>query len=102
MTLAELQRFFESRHRVDLRQAQERASFDYILTQLFTRGVGCLFSSDATMPTIFEVYPTLFEQQQQQQKEKKLEQQALLSSLRFRQFADDHNKRFSKKGCESE
>lgn len=98
MTLAELQRFFNSKHRVELNQAQERASFDYILAQVLTRGIGCLFSSNATMPTVYEVYPTLFEKQQEQQKEKTLEKKALLSSLRFKQFADAHNKRFSEKG----
>lgn len=98
MTLAELQRCFDSKHRIELKEAQERASFDYILAQLFTRGVGCLFSSDATMPTVFEVYPMLFEEQQKEQKEKVIEQKALLSSLRFKQFADAHNKRFSEKG----
>lgn len=98
MTLAELQRYFDSQHRIELRRAQEQASFDYILAQVLTRGVGCLLSSNTTMPTIYDVYPTLFAEQQIEQKEKVVEQKALLSSLRFKQFADAHNKRFSEKG----
>jgi hypothetical protein len=99
MTLAELERVFASKRRVLKQQAQEKASYDYILADLIGRSIGRLYSSSATIPDISTVYPTLFDSQEIE--EKRAEKNAELSALRFRQFANSFNKRFKKEGAES-
>lgn len=96
MTIAELSRAVRSRNRVIKMQAQEQASFDYILADLIGRSIGRLYSSTTTLPAISEAYPSLFNSQEIE--EKKAEKQAELSALRFRQFADSFNKKFNKGG----
>ena len=92
MTLAELERAIESKRRVKKIEAQEKASFDYILADLIGRSVGRIYSSATKIPEISEVYPSLFDSKVFE--EKKQEQKAELSVLRFKQFANSHNKRF--------
>lgn len=93
MTLAELERAMKSKQRVQKQEAQERASFDYILADLIGRSVGRLYSSSTHIPDISEVYPTLFESKAIE--EQKAIRKAELSALRFRQFANNYNKQFN-------
>lgn len=92
MTIAELVRAIDSKKRVQKVQAQEKASFDYILADLIGRSVARAYNSNNTVPTIAEVYPSLFDSQEiEEQKEAR---RAELSALRFKQFADSYNKKF--------
>jgi hypothetical protein len=94
MTLAELERAISSKKRIKKQQDQERAAFDYILADLIGRSVARIYSSSAKLPEITEVYTTLFDNQSfQEKKQEKLEE---LSALRFKQFAQAHNKKFNK------
>lgn len=92
MTIAELERYINSKKRTQRLDAQEKATYNYILADLIGRSISRLYSSAATMPEIGEVYPTLFDTReiQEQKQEKKNE----LSALRFKLFADSYNKRF--------
>lgn len=92
MTIAELNRAVESKKRCQKREAQEKASFDYILADLIGRSIARIHSSSNHFPQIYEVYPALFESKEieEQVQEKKNE----LSALRFKQFADSYNKKF--------
>ena len=92
MTIAELTRAADSKRRMQKEQAQERASFDYILADLIGRSISRVYDSSNNMPTIAETYPSLFDSQEIE--EKKAEKKAELSAARFRQFADSYNKRF--------
>ena len=92
MTLAELERAFASRKRQLRTEAQEKATYDYILADLIGRSIGRLYSSSAKLPDIAEMYPALFDSEDI--KAKREEKQAELSALRFKQFADSYNKRF--------
>lgn len=92
MTLAEVNRAVASKQRLQKIEAQEKASYDYILAETIGRSIARIYSSSARMPEISEVYPTLFDSQEVI--ERKQEQKAQLSALRFRQFAEIHNKRF--------
>ena len=92
MTLAELDRAMASKRRMLKAQAQEKASFDYILADLIGKSVARIYSSTNTIPEISEVYPSLFDSQEIQ--EKKQEQKAELSALRFKLFAKSYNDRF--------
>lgn len=99
MTLAEIERAIASRKRVMKLQAQERASFDYILADLIGRSVGRIYSSSTKLPDIAAVYPSLFDTKEIE--DKRAEKQAELSALRFKQFADSFNKKFKKEGKET-
>lgn len=89
MTFGELGRFFESQARIQKRQAQEKASFDFLLADLIGKSVARIYSSSNHMPEISEVYPTLFDSKEIE--EKKQAKKAELSALRFKQFANFHN-----------
>lgn len=73
-------------------EAQEKASFDYILAELIGRSVARIYSSTAHYPEISSVYPSLFDSAELQQK--KQEQKAELSALRFKQFANSYNGKY--------
>ena len=94
MTIAELERAFSSRLRIEKKQAQEKACYDYILADLIGRSIGRLYSSSNNMPELAEAYPSLFDSKEIQQK--KQDQLAELSALRFKQYANFHNKKFNK------
>lgn len=94
MTLGEVIRALESKRRRNKLEAQEKASYDYILADLIGRSIARIYSSSGEIPPIQEVYPTLFDKQEveAQVQEKKDE----LSVLRFKQFAESFNKKFNK------
>lgn len=94
MTIAELTRAIASKKRTQKQQAQEKASFDYILADLIGRSISRLYSSSVTVPEIAEVYPSLFDSKEIE--EKKQEKRDELSILRFKQFAQTFNKNFEK------
>lgn len=92
MTLAELHRVIESRQRCRKREAQERASFDYLLADLIGRSVGRIYNSANRMPSIEEAYPGIFDAKEIE--DQKATQQDNLSAMRFRQFANAYNKSY--------
>jgi hypothetical protein len=95
MTLAELERLIESKKRIKKLKEQERASFDYILADLIGKSVSRIYSSSATMPTINEAYPTLFDSKQLEEQRQARKDE--LTVLRFKQFAQNYNKNFKNK-----
>ena len=100
MTLGEITRAIESAKRQQKERAKEKASFDYILADLVGRSVARIHSSSARMPSIYEVYPSLFvtEEIEAQQAEKKIE----LSAIRFKQFAASYNSRYEGEAIKNE
>lgn len=97
MTIGEVVRFIESRSRVRRIEAQEKASYDYILANLIVKGIGITLGSKDTMPSIQDVYPNLFDELAKEQEEKIQQQKAQLSALRFRQFAQSYNSKLKNK-----
>ena len=95
-TLAELTRLIESKKRTQKREARDKANFDYVLADMVGRSISRLYSSSAHMPSIEEVYPSLFDSQEIQ--EAKQQKKDELSALRFKQFVNSHNKKFQKEG----
>lgn len=95
MTIAELNRLTASKVRQHKVKAKEQATFNYILAQLVGRAFACNMASEATFPTIEEVYPSLFMDKEKMQQ--KHEQQQSLSALRFIQFAESFNRKFDAK-----
>lgn len=94
MTLLEVDRALKSYVRVKRREAQERASYDYILADLIGRSVARVYHSTNKMPPIYEAYPNLFDNEEMQEKQQQKKDD--LSALRFRKFANA----FNKKKCE--
>lgn len=96
MTLAELTRAIESKKRVQLQEAKEKACYDYILADLVGRSIARIYNSSAHLPHISEVYPSLFDstEVEKQKQEKRNE----MSVIRFKQFAQSFNKRFEEVG----
>ena len=91
MTLAELERVIASKKRQQKAAAQEKATFDYIQADLIGRSIARIYNSSATMPHISEAYPTLFDSEEIVEAKKAKVQE--LSILRFKLFADSHNKK---------
>ena len=94
MTIAEIERAIDSKKRMQKAQAQEKASFDYILADLIGKSISRIYSSTNEMPDIAQVYPTLFNTEDIEQA--KAEKQAELSVARFKQFAKSFNSKFNK------
>ncbi len=94
MTLLEVDRALKSYARVKRREAQERASYDYILADLIGRSVARVYHSTNKIPPIYEAYPSLFDNEEMQEKQQQKKDD--LSALRFRKFANA----FNKKKCE--
>jgi hypothetical protein len=104
MTLAEIKRVMESKNRTKKAEAQEKAAFDYILAGLIGLNVSRCFNKDNgedKYPKLEEVYASLFEDKAQQTSQEKEAKKNELWALRFKQFANFHNKNF-KKGSEQE
>ena len=100
MSIAELIRAVESAKRRRRDRERENAARDYILADLIGRSVSRIYNSANTMPAISEVYPALFATEEVN--EKAQERQDELSAARFKQFADNFNKRFTKEVGKSE
>lgn len=92
MTCGEVARAIESHNRRYKQESRERACFDYVLADLVGRSISRIHSSSASMPELYECYPSLFESKEIQ--EQRAEKQAELSAIRFRLFAETHNKKF--------
>ena len=98
MTLGEVQREVRSKIKVQKIEARERASFDYIQAQLITKGVSMVLGDKSEYPKLEEVYPGLFDEVIEESKAKAQEYKTNLSALRFKQFAQSHNKNFKNRG----
>ena len=94
MTLGEIRRAIKSKIRVHKLQAQEHASYDYVLAQLITKGVGKVLGDKGDYPTLEEVYPEIFKDIVEDRKAKAEARKMDLSALRFKQFANFHNNKY--------
>lgn len=92
MTIAELVRKIDSQKRIKKSQQQEKAEFNYMLADLVGRSVARIYSSSAKLPSLSEAYPMLFDSEEAQEERK--QQQMQLSVLRFKQYANFHNKKY--------
>ena len=96
MTLAEVVRAIETKKRIQKEEERRRASFDYILADLMGRSIARIYNSSNSIPSINEVYPSLFESEEIE--EKIQDKRDELSALRFKQFAASFNKKNNRKG----
>lgn len=87
MTIAEIKRAVEAKQKVEKLELKQKAIYDYKLANLIAIG----FANK--LPDIWEMYPTLFDSEDEIQKRE--QKQAELSALRFINFAESFNKRFT-------
>ena len=102
MTIGEVSRYINARNKIRKMEAQERASYDYILANLIAKGVSISLGAKDTMPSIYEVYGEVFEDIVKEKEEEKQEKIMQLSALRFRQFAHSYNNNRKNKGVLTE
>ena len=91
-TLAEIERKLASIRKIQDRKNREKAYFIYSLSNLMTISMARLFNKEAKMPSLEECFPDFFDSEEIVQE--KEEQQANISAIRFKMFADSFNKRF--------
>lgn len=96
MTLAELDRYVESRKRVQKREAQEKAFADYRLADLIGYSMARLYSSEAKYPEIYDVYPAVFDKEAIE--EARQEQRTQQTCDWLEKFADSFNKSINEGG----
>jgi hypothetical protein len=96
MTVGEVNRAVASKNRLAKIEAQERATYDYILGTLIVKGVSITLGSKDSFPTIEQAYPGMFDDVKAKQEEERQTTKDELSALRFRQFAQSYNKKFEK------
>lgn len=60
-TYGEMLRYMKAYSNILLRERQNKASFDYQLSNLIGISVSRLFSSDSKFPEIYDAYPTIFD-----------------------------------------
>ena len=92
MTLAEVIRAIESKRRIREIEAQDRATFDWILGDLIGKSVARIYDSANTYPKIYEAYPSIFDAEKIQEAEH--EQLMEMSAARFKAFASSFNENF--------
>lgn len=97
MTFAEIHRAVDSKVRVRKLEARDKATYDYILAQLITKGVSRVLGDKSNYPTLEEAYPGVFDEVIAERKAKAEEQKMNLSALRFKQFAQSYNDKFKNK-----
>lgn len=91
MTFAELDRYAKSKVRVMKKEAQQKATYDYILAGLIVKGVSNVLGDKSAYPTLEEAYSGLFDDVIAEREAKIQEQKTLLSVLRFKQFTQTYN-----------
>lgn len=89
-----------SKKRIIERERKEKAYFDYTLADIIGHSVGRLFDEKNTYPCIEDVYSDLYNSKERQ--EEKQKQQEQISILRFKQFAENLNRKFNKEVATNE
>lgn len=96
MTIAEINRYADSYRRVQKRKAQEKAFADYRLADLIGYSIARIYSKDAKLPEIYDVYPAIFDKEAIEEARAKENNKQLAAWLH--QLADSSNKSKSEGG----
>lgn len=96
MTLAEINRYAESRHRVQKKEAQEKAAADYVLADLIGHSIARIYSSEAKYPEIYDVYPAIFDKAVMEEAKEREKNKKTFEWLK--EFTESFNKSNSKEG----
>lgn len=103
-TIAEIERYTESKRRVTTHEQKKQCLNDYNLALLIRSSVSTVLNG-GEFPDIEEVYPELFNDSYSNSDnvtQTNNKPMADINTLRFLQFAEAHNKKFREKGGVSE
>lgn len=89
MTIGEINRYINAYISREERITKHRASYDYLLANTIVKGVSVVLSG-GSFPTLYEVYPELFEKEAEQERINK-------SVANFMAFANSWNNRHKEK-----
>jgi hypothetical protein len=89
-TYGEMLRYMKAYSNRLLRERQDRASFDYQLSNLIGISVSRLFSSDSQFPDLYEAYPTIFEKPSEAEESYA---KAMELKARMIEYTEHHNAR---------
>ena len=92
MTKAEVERYLQGA----VWRMKQQAQFDYSLADLIGVSIARIMDSGNSMPAIYEVYPSLFEEEKKAEAEQ--ETTTTNSINNFMAFAMAHNARVKKEG----
>ena len=87
-TYGEMLRYMKAYSNRLLRERQDRAFFDYQLSNLIGISVSRLFSSDGKFPEIHEAYPSIFEAPSE---EELINMEAMKMKARMIEYTEHHN-----------
>lgn len=87
-TYGEMLRYMKAYSNILLRERQDKASFDYQLSNLIGISVSRLFSSDSKFPEIYDVYPTIFSPPSE---EDMAMAEAMKMKARMIEYTEQHN-----------
>lgn len=87
-TYGEMLRYMKAYSNRIQRERQDRAFFDYQLSNLIGISVSRLFSSDGSFPDIHDAYPGIFTPPSQ---EEKMNQEAMKMKARMIEYTEHHN-----------
>ena len=87
-TYGEMLRYMKAYSNILLRERQDKASFDYQLSNLIGISVSRLFSSDSKFPEIYDVYPNIFEPPSE---EEIAMAEAMKMKARMIEYTEQHN-----------
>ena len=87
-TYGEMLRYMKAYSNILLRERQDKASFDYQLSNLIGISVSRLFSSDSKFPEIYDVYPTIFDPPSE---EEIAMAEAMKMKARMIEYTEQHN-----------
>ena len=87
-TYGEMLRYMKAYSNILLRKRQDKASFDYQLSNLIGISVSRLFSSDSKFPEIYDAYPTIFEPPSEEELAKA---EAMKMKARMIEYTEHHN-----------
>lgn len=87
-TYGEMLRYMKAYSNRLLRERQDKASFDYQLSNLIGISVSRLFSSDSKFPEIYDVYPGIFEPPSE---EELAMAEAMKMKARMIEYTEHHN-----------
>lgn len=87
-TYGEMLRYMKAYSNILLRERQNKASFDYQLSNLIGISVSRLFNSDSKLPEIYDAYPSIFEPPSEEDIAKV---EAMKMKARMIEYTEHHN-----------
>ena len=85
----------DSKRRTKKQEAQDKATYDYLLADLIGKSIARIYSKDAKYPELYEAYPQLFNKDEIEKSKEEIRLKN--SSERMINFAESFNKRFKNK-----